>query len=84
MKYVSIPVAGPEALTPETAKAMVAAIEAARGPALVHCASGNRVGGLFALKAFFLDGKTADEALSLGRAAGLTHLEGTVKSKLVR
>ena len=46
----------------------------------MHCASGNRVGAFFALKAFKYDGKSADESLKIGKAAGLTSLEGKVKA----
>ncbi len=46
---------------------------------LVHCASGNRVGAMFALKAFRSEGKNIDQALEIGRAAGLTGLEPVVE-----
>ena len=35
-------------------------------PAFVHCASGNRVGGLFAVKAFHLDGMNVEESMEIG------------------
>jgi len=47
-------------------------------PVLVHCMSGNRVGALFALRAFWLQGMSAVEALAVGRRYGLTKLEPLV------
>jgi uncharacterized protein (TIGR01244 family) len=83
MTYVHIPVAGGADLTVENAQKLADALasEDAR-PALVHCASSNRVGALFALKAFHLDGKSADEAISIGRSAGLTRMEAMVRPLL--
>lgn len=80
MHYVNIPVAGPADLTRENAQKLAAAMhEAGTGhPVLLHCASGNRAGALLALKARFVDGKSAAEALALGRAAGLRALEPVV------
>jgi hypothetical protein len=50
--------------------------EEARGQyALVHCASGNRVGALFALKAHFVDGLSVPYSLAFGRTAGLDSLD---------
>ncbi|HAR56772.1 MAG TPA: serine/threonine protein phosphatase [Idiomarina baltica] len=51
---------------------------------LVHCASGNRVGALFALRAAWLDGKEKDLALKIGRERGLTSLEKTVSEMLAQ
>lgn len=82
MRYVSIPVAGADGLTEENARALAAALALASGPVLVHCGSSNRVGALFALKAFHLDGASPEQALEIGRAAGLTRLEGAVREKL--
>ncbi len=79
MRYVAIPVAGAEGLTEDNARALAAALEEAERPVLVHCGSGNRVGALLALKAFWVDGAGADEALAAGTAAGLTRLESDVR-----
>lgn len=84
MRYVNIPVAGPADLTPETARTLAAAMTDAgpEHPVLLHCASGNRVGALLAVKAHFVDGKPAAEALAEGRAAGLKALESYVTQLL--
>lgn len=81
MRYVHIPVGSGGDLTVANAKILADAL-ADGGPALVHCASSNRVGALFALKAFHLDGQSADDALALGRAAGLTRMEPIVRGLL--
>jgi|GEM_PF-961410 len=51
---------------------------------LVHCASGNRVGAVFALMAYELDQMSIDAALEQGRAHGLTGLYGPVREVLMR
>ena len=51
-------------------------------PAIVHCASGNRVGALFAIQALYLDGRSAAEALEIGKRAGLTHVGPAIRELL--
>ena len=51
-------------------------------PVLVYCGSSNRVGAMFALRAAWLEGYGADEAIELGREHGLTGLEGRVRELL--
>jgi len=83
MTYVNIPIAGAADLSVDNAKALAEAItDTCCGPILVHCASGNRVGALFALKAHFVDGKSVDEALADGRAHGLKAMEPVVRQLL--
>ena len=82
MEYVFIPVASPADLSRENVQLLADALAAADGPTVVHCASGNRIGAIFALKAFYLDDASAEEALEIGRSAGLTSLEPVVLQKL--
>ncbi len=83
MRYVHIPMSGPEDVSLDNARALADALAAPDAlPALVHCGSANRVGALFALKARFLDGKPAEEALAEGRASGLLGLEPYVRMLL--
>jgi uncharacterized protein (TIGR01244 family) len=84
MNYVNIPVAGAGDLTPANVALLAAALDGhgADRRTLLHCASGNRVGAMLALKAKQVDGKTAAEALDIGRAAGLTALEPVVAQLL--
>ena len=82
LNYISIPVAGAGGLTVAAAKKLDEALAEANGPVIVHCGSGNRVGALFALRANKLQGKSAGEALAIGKASGLTSLEGAVRKLL--
>ena len=82
-RFARIPVGGPDDLTRENVEALARILEEAGGEQTVlYCASSNRVGALLALKAFWMDGAEADEALALGRAAGLRALEPTVRQLL--
>jgi uncharacterized protein (TIGR01244 family) len=84
MTYVSIPVPGSEDFTKDNVIRLDAALKAAeaKGPVLLHCTSGNRVGAMLALRAAWLDGKDPAAALALGEAAGLTRSKATVKTLL--
>ena len=84
MAYVSIPVAGAAGLTKENVARLDAALKDAsvKGPVLLHCGSGNRIGALLALRAAWVEGKDPAAALEYGRASGLTGLEPAVKSML--
>ena len=82
MTYVSLPVSGASGMNEENARALSAALDEAEQPVLLHCGSGNRIGGLFALMAYYLDDKTIEEALAFGKEAGLTRLEPVIREKL--
>jgi len=82
MAYISIPVAGAAGVNEETARALDRALETAERPVLVHCGSSNRVGAVFALRAFHLEGKSAEDALEIGRSSGVTRLEDHVRGLL--
>ena len=79
MHYTLIPVAGAGDLTEDNARKLDAAMSATAGqPTLVHCASSNRVGGLLAVRAARVQGKSNEDALAFGRAGGLTKMEPQV------
>lgn len=83
MRYVSIPVAGADGINPDNARRLFDVLgDEDNHPVMVHCGSGNRVGALFALDAFHVDGKDAEAAIEIGREAGLTRLEETVRELL--
>lgn len=85
LRYTLIPIAGAGDLTAENARKLDAALAAAPGqPTLIHCASSNRVGALLALRAARLQGKSDDDALAFGRAAGLTKMEPQVQQILAQ
>lgn len=71
LRYVSIPIAGPQDLTRENAQALDRALSGGQARVIVHCGSGNRVGALFALRARHVAGEAADRALQIGVDAGL-------------
>jgi protein tyrosine phosphatase (PTP) superfamily phosphohydrolase (DUF442 family) len=52
-------------------------------PTVVYCASSNRVGAMIALRAGWLGDVDPGEALTLGRAAGMTRLEPVVTELLI-
>lgn len=81
MTYVSLPVGGPQDVTYENAAELDRILATMPGPVLLHCASGNRVGALFALRAKAA-GASDDEALAIGKAAGLTRFEDVVRERL--
>lgn len=82
LKYIALPIAGKDDITPANAKALNEALKAQDGDVLLHCASGNRVGALLALGAAQIEGVSKEEALVLGRAAGLKSLEPVVVERL--
>ncbi len=82
ISYVSIPVAGAAGMTEPNARALAKALSEAKGPTIVHCASGNRVGGLYGLKAFYVDKRPAAEAFALAKATGMTSLTEVVRKIL--
>ena len=83
MDFVSIPIGGGADLTEDNARRLDRALAHAKpGQVMIHCASGNRVGALLALRANLIQGQPASEALSFGKAAGLTSLEDAVRQRL--
>lgn len=83
MVYTQIPIRGAEGLTEFNIDQLAKALYAEDAlPALVHCASGNRVGAALALKAAWIDGASAEEAIQLGVDAGMTRLHDTVAEML--
>jgi uncharacterized protein (TIGR01244 family) len=81
MDYRALPVTGEDGISFDNARMLDRLIGAERGPVLVHCASGNRVGALLALRAS-LNGASDAEALAVGREAGLSTLEPVVRERL--
>ena len=82
MQFVSVPVDGAAGVTEANARAVDDAIMDATGDVLLHCGSGNRAGAMLALRAFYVRGKTLDESMQIGLAAGLTDLQETVRANI--
>jgi len=83
LDYRRVPITGEADLDLASARALDLLLdEWGRYPIALACSSGNRVGALLALRAFWLDGVDAASALELGLAAGLTRLEPSVRQLL--
>ena len=83
LDYANLPLAGPGDLTRDNVLAFDALMRDATQPVLVHCASGNRVGAMAALRAAWIEGKSADDAAAIGKAWGLSGLEDAVRQRIV-
>ena len=83
LAYHCLPIAGPDDLTLENVQRLHDLLElAGEEHTLLHCASGNRVGALMALRAAWLHDMSAEQALEVGRRWGLTKMEPTVAALL--
>jgi uncharacterized protein (TIGR01244 family) len=84
LRYVSIPIAGLQDVSVETAARFSQELEEAQraGDVLVHCASANRAGAMLALDQVLAQDKPVADALDIARAAGLTTLEPRVAEVL--
>ena len=81
--YHSIPIKGALSLTKENAAALDALLEQIGDePTLVHCGSGNRVGGLIAVREALINGQSTEAAIAEGKRWGLTSLEDAVRTAL--
>ncbi|MGB5333581.1 MAG: sulfur transferase domain-containing protein [Woeseiaceae bacterium] len=80
MDYVSLPI-GSDGISFDNARALDKLLSGYDQPVLVHCASGNRVGALLALRAS-LKGADDETAMELGKQGGLTGLEPKVREAL--
>ena len=83
MSYIEVPIFTLQDINAVNAKKLKAALNAANGkPVLVHCASGNRVGGLMALMAALEEHMPAEQAIALGKSAGMQSSEARVRELL--
>lgn len=82
LRYANLPVHGADGLTRDRVVAFDRLLRDAKAPVLVHCASGNRVGAMAALRAAWLQGAGVDAAIDEGRRWGLKGLEPEVRHRL--
>lgn len=80
--YHRLPIAGAADVNEESARALDALLAKAERPVVLYCGSSNRVGALYGLAAFYVDGEQPEAALVRARAAGVTRLEPRVKELL--
>ncbi len=79
VSFSRVPVDGTAGLTPANAQAVDQIVKAAGdGKTALYCGSANRVGALLAMRAHWLEGATPDQAMAVGRAAGMRSLEPDV------
>ena len=85
LAFFHVPVNGATGVTFENARALDRLLLThADKNIMVHCASSNRVGALFALRAAWLDGLSTEQALEVGRQHGMTSLEDKVSKMLAK
>ena len=82
MRYLNIPVAGMGDLTPENARLLHDALEAAGGAVVLHCASGRRAGALLGVEGFLFHDLSGEEAIALGVRANLDHVAGAIEDSI--
>ena len=70
MRYVNIPIT-PDAFSADDVDRLAAVLAETEGPVLLHCGSSNRVGGMWAAYLARHRGVDLDEAIRLGKTAGL-------------
>lgn len=70
LHYVNIPIM-PDTFSKEDMDRLVEVLATTKGPVLLHCSSSNRAGGVWATYLVRHRGFDLEEALRLGRAAGL-------------
>lgn len=81
MDYILLPLTSREQISFDTARELDEILQGIDGPVLVHCASGNRVGAVLALR-HSLNGASKEESIVHGKNAGLTRLEDVVRERL--
>ncbi len=70
LRYVSVPLTSDSFSSADVDRVAAVLGEAQAAPVLLHCHSSNRVGGVMAVLSH-REGQTLDEALAVGREAGL-------------
>jgi uncharacterized protein (TIGR01244 family) len=84
LTYVHIPIRGAEDLSREAAYTLQQVLLNSPVAVLVHCSSANRAGALIALGDAWFGSRNVENALALGRDAGMLALEPSVRALLMR
>ncbi len=80
LKYHLLEISGDKDITKENAIKLDKLLGKER--TLVHCASGNRVGALLALREYYVKGKSAKASIAVGKSAGMADLSDKVEQLL--
>jgi uncharacterized protein (TIGR01244 family) len=85
MTFVRVPMPNPIAeISDEQVEQFAKVMRSGKRPMVLHCASGNRVAGLWAVWLVEVGGVDVDEALRLGTLAGMTRIRPVVEERLAR
>ena len=82
LNYVNLQIKGKAGVTIENAKLFAEIMSKQQGKTFVHCASGNRVGAMFALSHILNKDKSLEEAIELGEKAGMRSLKEKVTAMI--
>ncbi len=80
--FTRMPVQGKAGVNEAGARELAALMATTKQPMVLYCGSSNRVGSLVALKAHHVESMPAEEALELGKSAGVTGMEAHLRSEL--
>lgn len=75
VQFHRLPIANSGGINESNATKLSRLMEEGTGPTVIYCRSGDRVGALYGAKLYLVDGVEPEEALALGRIAGVTRLE---------
>ena len=85
LRYLELPTRGAEDISRHQAQELATLLANADvSSTLLHCASSNRVGALLALGAYYLQGADVEQAIALGKQAGMTRLEEKVREVIAQ
>ena len=82
IEYFNISISGAQDINFENSEKVMALLNSTTSGVYLHCASANRVGALLALNAT-KKGASLEEAMSIGKASGLSSLEKHVQSIII-
>jgi uncharacterized protein (TIGR01244 family) len=78
-----LPIASARDINQSSAERLAGLLEQAGDePVAIYCATGNRVGGLLAMKVYYVDEFSVEEAIAYGVKAGMTRLEQKIRGRL--
>ena len=80
--FVRLEVAGKAGVDEAHARALAEVMDAEERPMVLYCGSSNRVGALIGLKAYHVDGMSAEDSLALGLATGVKSLTPHFRDQL--
>jgi len=83
LAYYNIPISGAADLTHDNVKLLDSLLKKIGDEKVIlHCSSGNRAGALMALRAAWIHGTSAEQAIQIGERHGLTKLQPKVEGLL--